>query len=359
MVNKNKDGGIINPKVLAFERKLDTSDGVFSSGLWEYRENGESWTPIPVWEKAVRGTTSHRHKTDGKDPAKLDTKKEDANLQRIDVATLPDNIDTLRVKFTLKVLGGVGIPCACNEPEYRQKLLRLVDGYVEEHNGFRHLARRYAQNLANGRFLWRNHLGAEQIEVQVSQVKSGKRENKWLFNSRHYNIKDLFDTDDDADIESLKEVIAEGFAEKDNYILLEVVAYARVGEGQEVYPSQELILNEKNEKGRKSKTLYTLGEGAAAMHSQKIGNALRTIDTWYSDPKNYNIGPIAIEPFGSVTTLGRAFRSGKKSLYKILDDWMLNDKKPDTNQQHYVMANLIRGGVFSDGDKKKDKKDKE
>ena len=86
------------------------------------------------------------------------------------------------------------------------------------------------------------------------------------------------------------------------------------------------------------------------MHSQKIGNALRTIDTWYPNPDGEELGPIAVEPYGSVTSQGRAYRQPKQKMdfYSLLDGWVLNDKVPDAEQQHYVMANLIRGGVFGE-----------
>ena len=82
----------------------------------------------------------------------------------------------------------------------------------------------------------------------------------------------------------------------------------------------------------------------AGMHSQKIGNAIRTIDTWYSDAEF----PIAVEPYGAVTTLGTAFRQPKQKqdFYSLLDNWVLKDSMPEPEQQHYVMAVLIRGGVF-------------
>lgn len=85
------------------------------------------------------------------------------------------------------------------------------------------------------------------------------------------------------------------------------------------------------------------------MHSQKIGNALRTIDTWYPDAGN----PIAVEPYGSVTSQGMACRqpTKKSDFYSLLDDWMLKDKSPDSGNQHYVMAMFIRGGVFGSSDK--------
>ena len=84
------------------------------------------------------------------------------------------------------------------------------------------------------------------------------------------------------------------------------------------------------------------------MHSQKIGNALRTVDTWY--PGADENGPIAVEPYGSVTTQGRAYRQpkDKQDFYNLLDAWVLRDKVPPLEQQHFVVATVIRGGVFGD-----------
>ncbi|WP_129592016.1 type I-F CRISPR-associated protein Cas7f/Csy3, partial [Escherichia coli] len=42
--------------VLAFERKLATSDAVMYAGNWQ----GNEWQPIEIQEKAVRGTISNR-----------------------------------------------------------------------------------------------------------------------------------------------------------------------------------------------------------------------------------------------------------------------------------------------------------
>lgn len=142
--------------VLAFERKLDPSDALFHAGDWQTRD---TWQPLAVREKSVRGTISNRLKAKDQDPAKLDAAIENPNLQTVDVAALPHDADTLRVSFTLRVLGGAGTPSACNDAAYRQKLLDTVQSYVASH-GFAELARRYAHNLANGRFLWRNRIGA-------------------------------------------------------------------------------------------------------------------------------------------------------------------------------------------------------
>mgnify|MGYP006178134753 CR=1 FL=1 len=47
-----------------------------------------------------------------------------------------------------------------SKPWDNQKLLDTVQGYVGAY-GFGELARRYAHNLANGRFLWRNRIGVQ------------------------------------------------------------------------------------------------------------------------------------------------------------------------------------------------------
>lgn len=335
--------------VLAFERKLDPSDALFSAGRWDDRENAAQWPAIVVREKSVRGTISNRLKTKDQDPAKLDASIQSPNLQTVDVATLPNDTDTLRVRFTLRVLGGAGTPSACNNSAYQQQLQATVQGYVSS-QGFKELARRYAHNLANGRFLWRNRVGAETVEVQVRHKREGGDAALWTFDALSLPWRD-FDASGPAakHLAELAAVVESGLAGKD-YVLLDITAFARIGDGQEVFPSQELILDRGDKKGQKSKTLYQVGE-VAAMHSQKIGNALRTIDTWYPDEDG--LGPIAVEPYGSVTSQGKACRQPKQKLdfYTLLDNWVLKEQAPENDQQHFVIATLIRGGVFGDSDK--------
>lgn len=334
--------------VLAFERKLDPSDALFFAGDWATREASSSWQPVRIREKSVRGTISNRLKAKDQDPAKLDAAIENPNLQTVDVATLPLDADTLKAQFTLRVLGGTGEPSACNDADYRRKLVDTIGGYVRQ-NGFGELARRYAANLANGRFLWRNRIGAERVEVRVAHVKDGAAATQWTFQAHAHSLRHLSaPADEAADLAALTALIESGLAGS-QHVLLEVTAFARVGAGQEVFPSQELILE--RGRGDKSKTLYAVGEGnkaVAAMHSQKIGNALRTIDTWY--PGAEENGPIAVEPYGSVTTQGKAYRQPKEKtdFYGLLDNWVIKDKVPEPEQQHFVVATLIRGGVFGD-----------
>lgn len=325
--------------VLAFERNLDVSDAY----LWQTdsQENSESKasSPVVIKEKSVRGTISNRLKnTITNDPAKLDAETEKANLQKVDSASLDENNDTLIARFSLKVLPFTGKPNVCNNQDYQQALEQVVNDYINN-QGLDELARRYAINVLNARWLWRNRVGTENIKVTVKC----NGQTITIDNAKIYSLRNF--ESDDANIKQITDWIKAGLS-GDEFIILYIEAHAIIGYGQEVYPSQELILDTGS---KKSKVLYRVSdrkgsEDNAGMHSQKVSNAIRTIDDWYPDAEF----PIAIEPYGAVTTLGTAFRQPKAKMdfYSLFDNWVLKGDAPDVNQQHYVMGILIRGGVF-------------
>jgi len=336
-----------NPSVLAFEAKLVLSDAMMQSGNWEDREDNSKWKAIKVEEIRARGTISNRMKDDIlNDASKLEKKIEEEtkkpNPLLYDKASLPFDNDTLKVNFTLRVLGNIQKPTACNISKYEEKLAGIVTTYIETY-GFKELAKRYAQNIANGRFLWRNRISAEFVEIRVKV-----NEEILIFDAYDIGMKSF--TTSNESLDKLADVIEEGLSDttEEKFVFIEVDAFAKMGKGQQVYPSQKM--NMETKKGEKSKFLFKLNEGktneTAGMHSQKIGNALRTIDDWHS--QSDRIGAIAIEPYGSVTSRGVAYRTGNDNFYKLLDNWMQKDKAPSEEEQHYLMAVLIRGGVFSE-----------
>lgn len=331
--------------VLAFEKKLVPSDGYFYGTTWEQRLH--SLTPLKLSEKSVRGTISNRLKPAQKDdPAKLNAEIEKPNLQTVDSCSLGAEQDTLVLKFTLKVLPGVEKPSACNNHNFQNTYTAAAKQYIET-EGFKELARRYATNLANGRFLWRNRVGAEQIEIEVKDTQEAE---SVICIKDALGISTRGFDNPEPQIDRLAEKIAAALSGKTAVLVLEVTAYAQVGKAQEVYPSEELVMDKG--KGKKSKILYAI-DGVAGMHSQKIGNALRTIDTWYPEHDTVNIGPIAVEPYGAVTNLGKAFRTPKEKadFYSLFDGWARGNALARKEDKHYVMATLVRGGVFGESGK--------
>lgn len=332
--------------VLAFEKKLVASDGYMYGTTWG--EKAEA-SPLQIKEKSVRGTISNRLKPAiQNDPMKLNAEVEKPNLQRVDACALEPDQDTLKLHFTLKILGGITEPSACNNPLFKQSYAEAAQSYIDAFR-FTELARRYAINIANARFLWRNRVGVEAIEVKVN-AKNTSVDKEFTFDATEISTKN-FETGSD-EISALAELIANALSSADDYLLLDIHCFAKVGKAQEVYPSEELVLDKG--KGEKSKILYEVND-QAAMHSQKIGNALRTIDTWYpeyNDPQA-SVGPIAIEPYGAVTNLGKAFRTPKEKqdFYTFFDKWARGDDSLSEDEKHYVMAVLVRGGVFGESDK--------
>lgn len=334
-----KSTTLTTASVLAFERNLDISDATFWQCATDKDGKKGEKTPVVLREKSVRGTISNRLKNAiANDPTKLDAEIEKANLQTVDVAMLDEDKNTLIASFTLKVLPFSGRPSVCNNQDYQAKLLETVSGYLQTH-GTSELARRYAINLVNARWLWRNRIGAKTIAVTVSN----EEESVTITDVKPMPLNDM--SLQNAEIDTIAGWIEQGLTGK-RFTLLTIEACADMGAGQEVFPSQELILDKGS--SRKSKFLYEIN-GKAGMHSQKIGNAIRTIDNWYPEAEF----PIAVEPYGAVTTLGTAFRQpkAKADFYSLFDNWVLKGDLPETEQQHYAIAVLIRGGVFGESGK--------
>ncbi len=342
---KNQD----TASVLAFEKKLVPSDGYMYGTQWEERNKSSNQISLQLLEKSVRGTISNRLKAAIKsDPVKLNAEVEKANLQTVDSCALAPEQDTLKLHFTLKVLGGVQTPSACNNALFKESYIKAVNTYIKKES-FKELGKRYALNLANARFLWRNRVGAENIEVQVNALNKNSKQS-WIFDATQFSTRHF--NNDDKQVIELGERIAAALSSEDDFLMLEINCFVQVGKAQEVYPSEELVLDKG--KGKKSKILYSVND-IAAMHSQKLGNALRSIDTWYPefDDVEKTAGPIAIEPYGAVTNLGKAYRTpkDKQDFYTFFDKWARGTELERVEDEHYVMAILVRGGVFGESDK--------
>ena len=222
--------------VLAFEKKLVPSDGYLYGTTWDERYS--KFVPLKLNEKSVRGTISNRlNSKDSKDVAKLDAKVTHANLQTVDNCGLEMWQDTLKLSYTLKILSGIEQPSACNDENFLKNYKEIVNSYIKEY-GFNEIAKRYACNIANARALWRNRVGAEQVEVCVKVANEDLNDKNWTFDAFSYNLKTF---ESDSKVDELATYIAETLSGKRSYLLLEIDVYAQIGNAQDVYPSEELV----------------------------------------------------------------------------------------------------------------------
>lgn len=320
------------PSLLAFERKLETSDALMFAGNWQDIGSNDKWKKIAVTKRYNRSTQSAYGIEDAKksEPNPVASDSDDANL--------PHDKDTLKLMFSMRIIGNVGLPFACNEPSFEELLCNKVNEFKRQ-DQLETLAYRYAYNIANGRFLWRNRVCSESVKIEVYQ---GEEDKPLKFDAHAFSLQDFDKNNSDFDLLKLTKIIQSGLNAQDDFTLIKVLAYVKLGSGQHVFPSQEMNM------GEKGKVLFKL-DGCAAVHNVKIGNALRTIDNWYASNAEF---PIAAEPYGAVTQRGQAYRKSKNDLYTLIKAW-INEKEITNEDKNFVVANLIRGGLFQGDSKKK------
>lgn len=332
---------IKTPSVMSFSRVIEPTDGYF------YQRSSKSENepvPLSISKRSIRTTISNRQKPAlSKNREKMNAEITKPNLQSPDICYLNEDCDILVARFGVKFLMFDGTASACNEPPYQEKLSGIVAKYKAQ-TQFVELAHRYATNIANARWLWRNRMVARTVTVDVDCMVDGKK-TSFNFNAKSLPLQSP--TADDKAVADLAILIAKAFR-GEIFLSVYVTAQADLGFGHQAFPSQEINLND----AKSGKELFQLN-GVAALHSPKIGNAIRTIDTWYSLNEEEVVSPISIELYGSVTNLGKAFRqpADKIDFYSILDSWMEEDVAPSLESQHYVMAMLMRGGVFGKSSK--------
>ncbi len=303
--------GIKVPSILTYTRKIEPSIALFYGTDWIERHTRKA-EPLRLQQKPVRFTDSNAD-------------------QRFDVCFLPPDCDTLLLDYGLIFLAGVDVQCECSEPDFEKAYMKLIDDYMNEY-GFHELASRYAQNIANGRTLWRSRIDADAIEVIVQA-----NDKSWSFDAHDFSIRNFNNVDS---VSELADMIANALSGEIEHLAVNVKIYARIGNGCRVYPSVEKF-------SEGTRILYEF-DGVAAMHSQKIGNAIRTIDTWYpAYETDEGIGPIPAEVYGMTINPERVFRPSHESdFYSIFDQAVVDGYFQNAAEAHYAVAVLVRGGNF-------------
>ena len=352
------------PGVLAFQRGLVMSDAeLFNEIDGEYEMN-----PVFVVRHGIRGTQNVNKEGSGDTATSGDTKQRAvSNVQQTDSAKLDGQADALIARFAIRFLDldGALFACAPGKGDGKKDTQKSLDdevtalrdslksfiGRAKDGKGLDEVACRIARNIANGRWLWRNRLIAEAITVTVS---TEQREIA-SFNALDVPLNQFEGYSDDE--RAVAQVIAAGLRGSEA-AALSVVARVEFGlQGAiEVFPSQNYI--EEKPKGF-ARSLYRLGQperskpedgprimGRAAIRDQKVANALRTIDTWYSGFAEHG-RPIPVEPNGANLDAQRFFRDQKgSSAFDLVR--RLNEVDPDTDDGMFLITCLIRGGVYSE-----------
>lgn len=351
-----------SPAILAYERKLEATPATLKSANWADLESTgfsiealKKAADIPVFEKSSRSAFSNRPgkakggDTSNDEASKTGNKLTDSNIQKVDFASLPMESDTLVQHFFVKIFGGLGTPSACGDAQYGKDLNAYVQETLQDDKIVDELSQRYLANMVNTRSCWRNRFGSKKGVVIIranDETITVKASGEEFAKILRFQESGVYNYDN-----PIAKMIAKTIRGDENTpcLHIEVVTAIHMGFGAEIFPSQEMV-TEKVKHG-KTKFLYDVN-GCAAFHSQKVGNAIRTIDTWYNGAEG---NPIAVEVFGAVIGQGVVHRNTSESpnFYTLLDGLMSGKRKLTEDEKKYFLALLIRGGVFGEGDEKK------
>lgn len=347
------------PGVLAFQRGLVITDATFFNVL----KDGQ--TPVVVVRHGIRGTQNvNKDGTASKSTAANATRQEVSNIQTTDTAKLDEAATELAVRFSLRFLDLKNVLFACapsstDADDLVRAYRASVDNFIERaktSSGLDEVANRFARNIANGRWLWRNRTIASKVTVQVTAGGNVIASFDALAAPLNH-FKEI--TDDER---KLAVFIADGLrGDADTGLEIEARLDFGMHGALEVFPSQNYVENKPRGFAR---PLYCLGTpertgnhngmdfestrvmGHAALRDQKISNALRTIDTWYPSYSEHG-RPLPVEPNGASLEAQEFFRGPKSSAFEFAR--RLNTLDPASDDGMFMIASLIRGGVFSAG----------
>ena len=343
--------------MLAYARSVQITEGLFfATSSWDKKIR----MPIEVLEKGVRGQSSEDN---AKNPGK-------SNPQSVEYAVIPQGHDGVQLSYSIRFMPLSLRPHACGNSAVGEAYVRLADGYRAT-GGYKVLAELFAWNIANARFAWRNRFQSdsmtvttrfEGIEIAFDPFKVSLEKHESLTDMEAALVKG-----DAGDLAALINGIAHGLSNADrDAFMVEVMWNAAMQPGQEIFPSQEYVRDAKKD-DQLSRIYAKLPErfdgriiGQASMHSQKIGAALRHIDIWHGSDKHD--AAIAVNPYGGVQETSDVLRTpqSKKSFYDLrkkahpLLAAVESARTSDdiSGDVHFVMANLVRGGVFGSSSKK-------
>lgn len=346
------------PPVFSFQRTMLITDGAF----FNLMDDGYASHPLCVYRHGLRGTQNVNEKEDAK-------VRDPSNIQQTESAKSDSNAKGVVIEFGLRMidLSHALFSCAAEDVETTNAVRKSVEDFVvraKSSKGLEEVANRFARNIANASWTWRNRVISHSIVVDVFHGDSDAP--IATFNALQVPCNKFSDYSESE--KAVGKVLADGLRGDIN-ANLRICATLDFGvKGSvEVFPSQSYL--EDRPKGF-ARPLYKLPltslakktkheentdgmkiVGQAAFRDQKISNRLRTIDTWF---ESYgDIGkPIPVEPNGASLEFMQFFRKSngeKGTAFGMLK--RLNAIDTDTPEGMFSIAILMRGGVFGESKK--------
>ena len=348
------------PSVLAFRRAIVVTDAPFES-----LDKDGNLKPVNVIRHGTMGTQNVNEKEKTGATSAKEGERDVRNLQEIESAKTGADMAKVVICFQIKAIALADTLHSCantnsalktESAQLREMIAYFVALAVDPKSaGLDEVCRRTARNILNGRWLWRNRLMASTVQIEATIGEMSWSADALGISTSHFNDYN------DAENGVASVLAAQLRGESKTAIQVKATLDLGVTGAVEVYGSQNYEPDTK--KGGKdglSRSLYKLANvaehevdgvrvvGQAAFRDAKIWNALRTIDTWYSD---YPVlgSPMPIEPLGASLTAMRFLRDKKDSAFTLFKRLHLID--PASDEGMFCIAIMMRGGVLGEEEK--------
>lgn len=282
-----------------------------------------------------------------------------ANPQYIEECYAPSGVNTVYCEFSLRINAYSLKPDVCMLAQTRETLVALAAQY-KVLGGYQEIARRVAKNIFMGTWLWRNR-ACRSLSIQVKtsdyQIIDVEKAFGLTWQGR-------WPQEAEESLEVLTAFLTKALSDPTDLYYLDVVAKLSVGQGEQLYPSQEYI--EGKQEGVPSKQLakaYINGtEETVAFHSQKVGAALQSIDDWWDIDADK---PLRVHEYGADReyVIARRHPQTDKSFYQLVckaEEYLavMTEQNVIPDDVHFIMAVLVKANVFNNLTTTKKKKPK-
>lgn len=341
------------PSILSFQRGIILSDAVMYNVI-----DGNAASQVSVVRHGLLGTQNVAGKGGDNKPIK--------NPQRTESAKTDVRASGMEVRFSMSTARLDDLLFACNDNNFRASIESFIDRFRASEE-LREVCRRYSRNLLNARWLWRNRMLGKSIAVTVTDL--GGRE---TITVDALSIPLGFDRDYSEQEQKLAEWLTFSLTtDPRRFDVSARIDFGMTG-SIEVFPSQNFIAEKPDGFAR---SLYKVNRmsrqellrimrndnpdtfaadildmGIAAIRDQKIGNAIRTIDTWYDGADDKT--PIPVEPLGANLERNMKMRKSRNDLFTYLCslDNLQSSIVGFNHEAAFVLACMIRGFLAGEGD---------
>jgi hypothetical protein len=292
-------------------------------------------------------------------------KAEGANPVTAERVYLSNEEETLDVKHNIRIVPIEVMPYKMQENKGAKIFTienhkNMINNMLKDEESLYYISAAYAYNMISGSILGRNKTLSDTISVKIKynsieqekelSVKGFFNDTPFIRNNERYTkIKDsAHPLSKILEEESFKEFVLDikkTLSGDLPFLNIEVLLKANMTAGSEIYPSQ--LFKDKNDN---TKEYYrTLRSGKFGFTADKINNRIRNVDVFYSSNKLDISNSIYI--FGSTLGYSTDLRvDGDDAMTLIRDYLVLSEEEMlsrDLEERFFMIANIIRGGLFN------------